>query len=162
MQDAWELERCGCHDSTDPDFPVNCGGTNTDDLLLGYSSFRWGANAEGRVVDGVLQCMAARAASRGAADMIAASADGTPPLLPARLSPLGHVVPVGPAQCCQVCLSGTVHPMNQCDDLNSCSGHGVCNLRRCDCFEGWTGPDCAQVRNARPCCACSLGRGMAA
>lgn len=37
--------------------------------------------------------------------------------LPRRLSPLGHVVPVGPAQCCSVCLSSTVHPINQCDDL---------------------------------------------
>lgn len=66
-----------------------------------------------------------------------------------RLSPLGHVVPVGPAQCCKACL-GTVHPMNQCDDLNQCSGHGVCNMRRCECFDGWTGADCSQAR--RSCC----------
>ncbi|EFN57686.1 expressed protein [Chlorella variabilis] len=104
--DAWELERCGCHDSRDPDFPVNCGGTTTDELLLGYVFFR--------------------------------------------LSPLGHVVPVGPAQCCKACLSSTVHPMNQCDDLNSCSGHGVCNMRRCECFDGWTGPDCGEpARNGK-------------
>lgn len=102
--DAWELERCGCHDSTDPDFPVNCGGTNTDELLLGYIFFR--------------------------------------------LSPLGHIVPVGPAQCCKACLSGTVHPMNQCDDLNGCSGHGVCNMRRCECFDGWTGADCSQAQGS--------------
>lgn len=99
--DAWELERCGCHDSSDPEFPINCGGTVTDDLLLGFSSFR--------------------------------------------LSPLGHVVPVGPAQCCSVCLSGKVHPMRPCADLNSCSGRGVCTMRRCECFQGWTGPDCGQA-----------------
>lgn len=100
--DAWELERCQCRDSADPDYPVNCGGTTTDELLLGFIFFR--------------------------------------------LSPLGHVVPVGPAQCCKACLSSTVHPMNQCDDLNQCSGHGVCNLRRCECFDGWTGADCSQTQ----------------
>ncbi|KAL4425873.1 hypothetical protein ABPG75_009889 [Micractinium tetrahymenae] len=110
--DAWELERCQCRDSADPDFPVNCGGTTTDELLLGYIFFR--------------------------------------------LSPLGHVVPVGPAQCCKACLSGTVHPMNQCDDLNQCSGHGVCNLRRCECFDGWTGADCSQARG----CAAQNGKSV--
>ncbi|KAL4445747.1 hypothetical protein ABPG77_008946 [Micractinium sp. CCAP 211/92] len=100
--DAWELERCQCRDSADPEYPVNCGGTTTDELLLGFIFFR--------------------------------------------LSPLGHVVPVGPAQCCKACLSSTVHPMNQCDDLNQCSGHGVCNLRRCECFDGWTGADCSQTQ----------------
>ena len=99
--DAWELERCGCSDSADADAPVNCGGTATDQLLLGYIYYR--------------------------------------------VSPLGNVVPVGPAQCCAACLSGTVHPMDQCDDLSSCSAHGVCNMRRCECFQGWTGADCSEV-----------------
>lgn len=27
--------------SHDPDFPVSCGGTNTDELLLGYIFFRY-------------------------------------------------------------------------------------------------------------------------
>ena len=40
--DAWELERCECHNSADPNFPVSCGGTNTDELLMGYIFFRWG------------------------------------------------------------------------------------------------------------------------
>ena len=42
--------------------------------------------------------------------------------------------------------------MNQCDDLNSCSGHGVCNMRRCECFDGWTGPDCGEVRGGTAAC----------
>lgn len=45
--DAWELERCGCHDSRDPDFPVNCGGTTTDELLLGYVFFRLAGTGRG-------------------------------------------------------------------------------------------------------------------
>ena len=49
--DAWELERCGCGDSTDPDFPVSCGGANTHELLLGYPYFRcggvWGGAGRG-------------------------------------------------------------------------------------------------------------------
>eukprot|EP00887_Chlorella_sp_A99_P004577 scaffold4.g4577.t1 len=97
--DAWELERCGCHDSGDPQYPVNCGGTTTDELLMGYLFYR--------------------------------------------LSPLGHVVPVGPAQCCKVCLGSTVHPMNQCEDLQGCHQHGVCNLGQCECFDGWGGADCS-------------------
>jgi hypothetical protein len=38
--DAWELQRCGCRPSADSDYPVNCGGTHTHELLLGYTSFR--------------------------------------------------------------------------------------------------------------------------
>lgn len=38
--DAWELDRCDCHDSTDPDYPINCGGTATDELLMGYLFYR--------------------------------------------------------------------------------------------------------------------------
>lgn len=90
--DAWELERCDCHDSQDARFPVNCGGMDTDELLFGYIFYRY--------------------------------------------SPLGHIVPVGPAQCCKVCLSPTLHPMDQCDDLAYCSRKGVCNLGQCECFDG--------------------------
>ena len=34
--DAWELERCGCAESTD----VNCGGTASQRLLSGYQRWR--------------------------------------------------------------------------------------------------------------------------
>ena len=34
--DAWELERCGCAESTD----VNCGGTASSRLLSGYQRWR--------------------------------------------------------------------------------------------------------------------------
>lgn len=98
--DAWELERCDCHDSHDPTYPINCGGLDTDELLFGYIFYR--------------------------------------------MSPLGHLVPVGPAQCCKVCLSPAMHPMDQCDDLGQCSHNGVCNMGACECFEGWAGADCSK------------------
>lgn len=104
--DAWELERCDCHDSGDAAAPVGCGGGASDELLFGYIDYR--------------------------------------------LSPVGALVPVGPAQCCKVCLSETVHPISECRDLNGCSGHGVCSLGQCQCLGGWAGPDCARrVAGAR-------------
>lgn len=38
--DAWELERCDCHDSHDAVHNVNCGGLDTDELLFGYIFYR--------------------------------------------------------------------------------------------------------------------------
>ena len=34
-------------------------------------------------------------------------------------------VPVAPASCCKMCLSGSVHRMDVCTDQNMCSGE--CN-----------------------------------
>ena len=61
-----------------------------------------------------------------------------------RVTPLGQVVPVGPAKCCGVCLSGKVHPVADCKELNHCNGNGVCLLGRCECLDGWGGSDCSQ------------------
>ena len=47
--DAWELERCDCHDSHDPTYPINCGGLATDELLFGYIFYRRGVAPEGPV-----------------------------------------------------------------------------------------------------------------
>ena len=55
------------------------------------------------------------------------------------------LVPIGPAQCCKTCLSKTIHPLDSCSDLNFCSGHGVCNLGSCDCFDGYGGSDCGNL-----------------
>ena len=174
------------------DFPVNCGGTNTDELLLGFIFFRcmsqrggWVGNQGGCWHAGPV-CHAIGEAQQATHALHSAwgprlcalppSRHPGPPLPPTaataadhcttacRLSPLGHVVPVGPAQCCKACLSGTVHPMNLCDDLNACSGHGVCNMRSCECFDGWTGADCSQVgcqcwRRTRCCRRASLAAG---
>lgn len=38
--DAWELERCDCADSADPNYPVNCGGMATHRLSYGYIFYR--------------------------------------------------------------------------------------------------------------------------
>ena len=57
--DAWELERCGCGDSTDPDSPVSCGGNNTHELLQGFPYFRW-------VLGWGLQCVGMREAGQQA------------------------------------------------------------------------------------------------
>ncbi|CAL8464819.1 g4354 [Coccomyxa elongata] len=59
-----------------------------------------------------------------------------------RITRTGEFVPIGPAQCCKMCLSDTVHPIDSCDDLNFCSGHGICTLGSCQCRPGWAGPDC--------------------
>ena len=60
-----------------------------------------------------------------------------------RLTPVGQMVPVGPATCCGMCLSKTVHPAADCADLGRCSGQGVCLLGRCECLQGWGGADCS-------------------
>jgi len=60
-----------------------------------------------------------------------------------RLTPMGQVVPVGPAKCCSVCLSDSVHRMSKCADLNHCNNKGVCLLGRCECLVGWGGSDCS-------------------
>lgn len=103
--DVWELERCGCHPSDDPSYPVNCGGNGTHDALAGFDYFR--------------------------------------------LSPMGQIVPVGPATCCGMCLSRSVHPAADCADLNHCSGNGVCLLGRCECLNGWGGGDCSRALGGR-------------
>jgi hypothetical protein len=61
-----------------------------------------------------------------------------------RISPVGQIVPIGPAKCCGVCLTGKIHPAADCRDLNHCSGNGVCLLARCECLQGWGSPDCSQ------------------
>jgi hypothetical protein len=38
--DSWELERCGCRDANDPDSPVSCGGTTSNELLVGFPYYR--------------------------------------------------------------------------------------------------------------------------
>lgn len=103
--DVWELERCGCHPSDDPSYPINCGGNGTHDALIGFDYFR--------------------------------------------LSPMGQIVPVGPATCCGMCLSRSVHPAADCADLNHCSGNGVCLLGRCECLNGWGGGDCSRALGGR-------------
>jgi len=62
--DAWELERCQCRESSDRDFPVNCGGTNSDELLLGYIFFRCLGLLSGAVVAGLAGRHADRQASK--------------------------------------------------------------------------------------------------
>ena len=59
-----------------------------------------------------------------------------------RITRTGEFVPIGPAQCCKMCLSDTVHPIDSCDDLNFCSGNGICTLGSCQCRAGWAGADC--------------------
>lgn len=67
-----------------------------------------------------------------------------------RITRTGEFVPIGPAQCCKMCLSDTVHPIDSCDDLNFCSGHGICTLGSCQCRPGWAGPDCGMPVNNLP------------
>ena len=60
---------------------------------------------------------------------------------------MGQFVPIAPANCCKMCLSETVRPIDECADLNMCSGHGMCVTGSCECSPGWGGADCGvQVR----------------
>ena len=71
-----------------------------------------------------------------------------------RMSPIGHVVPVAPAQCCGLCIGASMHPIDQCDDLSHCSNHGApppTAAARRRCCQG--GDGCAAGGN--PCCAAS-------
>lgn len=61
-----------------------------------------------------------------------------------RLSHIGFLVPIAPAECCQLCLTGATHHMEACADLSNCRGRGVCVMGSCECMEGWTGADCGQ------------------
>lgn len=61
-----------------------------------------------------------------------------------RLSHIGFLVPIAPAECCQLCLTGATHHMEACADLSNCRGRGVCVMGSCECMEGWTGSDCSQ------------------
>ena len=51
----------------------------------------------------------------------------------------GQILPVAPAECCRACISDRLHPISACEDLNRCSGHGVCALGMCECSQGWAG-----------------------
>ena len=55
---------------------------------------------------------------------------------------MGQFVPIAPANCCKMCLSETVRPIDECADLNMCSGHGMCVTGSCECSPGWGGADC--------------------
>jgi hypothetical protein len=118
--DAWELERCDCGESTHPEHSVSCSIASSDGDGGGGSGKNSSASidiATGSILSGF--------------DFF-------------RISPIGQVVPIGPAKCCGVCLTGKVHPAADCRDLNHCSGNGVCLLGRCECLQGWGSPDCSQ------------------
>ena len=122
--DAWELERCECGVSADPDHSVSCndagGGNGEEEKNKLFNSNGFSTDRDiitGSILSGF--------------DFF-------------RISPVGQVVPIGPAKCCGVCLSGNVHPAADCRDVNHCSGNGVCLLGRCECLQGWGSPDCSQ------------------
>lgn len=121
--DAWELERCECGVSTDPEHIVSCSIKDGDDDG-GVGEKRKNNNSS-----------SSRDIAMGS---ILSGFDFF------RISPVGQVVPIGPAKCCGVCLSGKVHPVADCRDVNHCSGNGVCLLGRCECLQGWGSPDCSQ------------------
>lgn len=58
-------------------------------------------------------------------------------VLSCRVTQTGDLVPIGPLECCGVCLGDTIHPASDCADLGYCSQHGVCFLGGCQCFLGW-------------------------
>lgn len=55
-----------------------------------------------------------------------------------------HAVPIGPAQCCDVCLGRYLYDTSQCDHLDSCNGNGVCIMGSCECYPDWVGEDCSE------------------
>ena len=63
-----------------------------------------------------------------------------------RVTQAGDLVPVAPLECCGVCLGDTIHTASDCRDLSYCHDHGMCMLGGCQCFHGWGGADCSQVR----------------
>ena len=59
---------------------------------------------------------------------------------------LSDAIPMGPAQCCGVCLD-TATPARSlpCEAANFCSAHGACSAYgQCVCDHGWMGASCAQ------------------
>jgi len=60
-----------------------------------------------------------------------------------RMTRAGQFVPIAPANCCKMCLSDIVRPIDECADLNMCSGHGMCVTAACECMPGWSGADCS-------------------
>jgi len=62
-----------------------------------------------------------------------------------RITRSGTFVPVAPNMCCQVSLGDKIQPTEECQELNNCNGRGRCSFGQCQCFQGWTGPDCNQV-----------------
>mmetsp|Transcript_46924 Transcript_46924/g.118766 ORF Transcript_46924/g.118766 Transcript_46924/m.118766 type:complete len:515 (+) Transcript_46924:336-1880(+) len=62
-----------------------------------------------------------------------------------RLTRSGTFVPVAPNICCQVSLGDKIQPTEECRELNDCNGRGRCSFGECQCFQGWTGPDCAEI-----------------
>eukprot|EP00300_Choanocystis_sp_HF-7_P002904 c12198_g1_i3.p1 GENE.c12198_g1_i3~~c12198_g1_i3.p1 ORF type:complete len:456 (+),score=56.14 c12198_g1_i3:70-1437(+) len=69
------------------------------------------------------------------------------------------------------CVNGTCHCANGwsgefCDQKvpwcpNNCNGHGACNVKtfECDCFAGFTGPDCSNVAQG-DCLNSCMGHGF--
>ena len=60
---------------------------------------------------------------------------------------LSDAIPMGPAQCCGICLD-TATPARSlpCEAANFCSAHGACSAYgQCVCDHGWTGASCAQA-----------------
>lgn len=153
----------GCHTSTDP-LGVRCEATG-DSFVSGFTdAVRVFTSVDTRYPIDTTQCCTPAllmesgdawelercgcGISEDAEHPVNCGGNGTNALLSGfdffRVSPLGQVVPVGPAKCCGVCLSGKVHPVADCKELNHCNGNGVCLLGRCECLDGWGGADCSQ------------------
>lgn len=60
---------------------------------------------------------------------------------------LSDTLPVGPAQCCPVCLdTDTPSRALPCEANNFCSGHGACgSTGQCVCDPGWSGAMCSDA-----------------
>lgn len=153
----------GCHTSTDP-LGVRCEATG-DSFVSGFTdAVRVFTSVDTRYPIDTTQCCTPAllmesgdawelercgcGISEDAEHPVNCGGNGTDALLYGfdffRVSPLGQVVPVGPAKCCGVCLTGKVHPVADCKELNHCNGNGVCLLGRCECLDGWGGADCSQ------------------